>query len=168
MRTPVRLSSPEAPTCWEEQNVQTGRAEGGRLSRPFVGLPAPTVHEPGVLLLQLLHDVHHRGQEGLVSRVTFGRDRELSSPNRGNSPIKPICPENGRQCPDPAAGAKTSAPHNCRHRGHRAFPRRNVNFYMKGRSRGCTRNVLLPLFHFPESACSLLTTYINKCNHVGL
>lgn len=97
--------------------MKTGSPEGRRLSRPLLGLPAPTVHEPGVLLLQLPHDVHHHGQEGLVSRVTFGRDRELSSPNHGNGAIKPICPEKGRQCPDPAAGAKTGAPHNRRHQG---------------------------------------------------
>lgn len=54
--------------------------------------PVLTVHELGVLLLQLPHDVHHHGQEGLVPCVTLGeRTQVVYPPETGHTDHQGIC-----------------------------------------------------------------------------
>lgn len=54
--------------------------------------PVLTVHELGVLLLQFPHNVHHHGQEGLVSRVTLGgKIQVVYPPETGHTEHQDIC-----------------------------------------------------------------------------
>lgn len=84
---------------------------GGRLgAHPGRHPPrlAPTVHQPRVLLLQLLHDVHHHGQEGRVPRVPCGGRQKPPSPASAtgeHSGVEAVCGRRGgrawdlRPCP---------------------------------------------------------------------
>ena len=80
---------PCAPSTLDASGPGEVDCEGGAPSHPLEGPrsthprgdgPAPTIHELAVLLLQLPHDVDHGGQEGLVSRVTFGT--EIRAPQK--------------------------------------------------------------------------------------
>ena len=72
--------------------------------------PAPTIHEPRVLLLQLLHDVHHHGQEGLVSCVALGRDRDSCHPTMAEETQHHHIYLPGEWWAKPRSAAETSVP----------------------------------------------------------
>ena len=67
-------------------------------------------HKPGVLLFQLPQDVHHHGQEGLVSCVALGRDRDSCHPTMAEETQHHHIYLPGEWWAKPRSAAETSVP----------------------------------------------------------
>lgn len=114
------VTTPLAP----RHSLHLRGSAGGRPRTDEAGAhpsPAPTVHQLGVVLLQLLHDVHHHGQEGLVPRVPCGETRSLHHRPRQQEQAAPSNPSASTRAGGPRACSPV--PNDRGRRCHGRFPK---------------------------------------------